>query len=83
MNFSEALEKLKEGKRIKRAIWGGYWFLSDPGDKVEGDVKLSEGQREVFRFKTLIVAKLKDSDEYVPAMPYQADLLAEDWEVVE
>lgn len=30
----------------------------------------------------MIVAKLKDGGGFVPAQPYQADLLAADWEVV-
>lgn len=26
MNFNEALEAMREGKKVKRPHWGGYWF---------------------------------------------------------
>lgn len=26
MNFSEALQAMKNGKKVKRRIWGGYWY---------------------------------------------------------
>lgn len=31
----------------------------------------------------LIIAVLKDSDGIAPAQPYQADILAEDWEIID
>jgi hypothetical protein len=81
MNFSQALEELKEGKKIKRAIWGGYWFFAkNPNcEQIKND-----GYNQYFSFKNgLIVAVLKDGGGCAPAQPYQADLLANDWEVVE
>lgn len=76
MNFSEALEAIKQGKKVKRAIWGGYWFLSTTGKVFVRD------ENELLPFNPMIVACLKDNGGYVPATPYQADLLAEDWEIV-
>lgn len=32
MNFIEVLELLKQGKKIKRAAWGGYWIRN--GDTI-------------------------------------------------
>ena len=26
MNFGEALQAMKNGKKVKRKIWGGYWY---------------------------------------------------------
>ena len=69
MNFGEALEKLKEGKKITREIWGGYWELSS----------LESGHGVSF---DIIVAHLKDGG-IAPAQAYQEDMLAEDWIVVD
>ena len=78
MTFGQALELLKEGKKVKRKDWGGYWFLAK-------DLYLTQDPKVLtLDFKEgLIVACLKDNGGYAPAQPYQADLLAEDWEVVE
>jgi hypothetical protein len=80
-DFGYALNCLKNGKKIKRAHWGGYWFLSkDPVARQ----KLDNGYEESFAFKNgLIVAVLKDNGGCAPAQAYQEDMLAEDWEVVE
>lgn len=70
MNFGQALEALKEGKKVKRSFWGGYW-------KIEAYELYSTNE-----YSEMIIAKLKDDGGYAPAQPYQADLLAEDWEVI-
>lgn len=70
LSFGKALEYLKDGYKIKRSSWGGYWFI---------DEKLI-GKNFVFG-REVIVAKLKDGG-YAPATPYQEDILAEDWEIV-
>jgi hypothetical protein len=74
LTFSEALELLKQGKRVKRAIWGGYWFIPQVTVYVCDVVEEPMSQ--------MIVAAVKDGS-YAPATPYQADLLANDWEEVE
>jgi hypothetical protein len=79
MTFSEALEELKSGKKIKRESWEGYWVI----DSVCSNV--GEEQDDFYTGNYVwnqIIAKLKEGG-YAPAMPYQADLLANDWEVVE
>lgn len=81
MNFGQALEYLKIGKRIKRKDWGGYWFLAETP---ECEQKKPDGYNQYFSFNNgLIVAVLRDNGGCASAAPYQADLLAEDWEVVE
>jgi hypothetical protein len=76
MNFSRALELLKQGKKIKRRHWGGYWFISF--------VQVHEDFSSHINVEAplMIIAKTKDG-RYAPATAYQEDLLADDWEVVE
>jgi hypothetical protein len=77
MTFELALTYLKEGKKIKREHWGGYWFYN----LVE--VLEPVGEEAVKgKFEYMIVAKLADGG-YAPAQAYQEDLLSSDWEVVE
>lgn len=75
MTFSEALEELKKGKKIKRKDWGGYWFYLGFAEN-----KLFIGN--IIDVGDWIIAKLANGG-YAPAQAYQSDLLAEDWEVVE
>lgn len=80
MNFGQAVEALKAGKKVKRKGWGGHWFLAK-----EPLFEQDEGEGYISRFSFnngLIVAVLKDMGGCAPAQPYQADILAEDWEEV-
>ncbi|MGN4667996.1 Thoeris anti-defense Tad2 family protein [Bacillus cereus group sp. MYBK234-1] len=67
LSFGDALNELRAGKKVKRSIWGGYWRILNPF--VQGE--------------DWIIAFLKDNKGYAPAQPYQADMLANDWMVVE
>lgn len=81
MNFGQALEHLKVGRKVKRKDWGGYWFLAE---NPKAEQELEDGYKRSFSFENgLIVAVLKDNGGCAPAQPYQADLLAEDWMWVE
>lgn len=85
LTFSEALYVLKEGRKVTRAIWNGYWFYSPSGIFMDGNVKPtpeSEGLSICFS-GGVIIAVLADGSGYAPAQPYQSDLLAEDWLIVE
>lgn len=64
LGFDKAMEALLDGKKVSRAIWGGYWVIRDT------------------EFGNLIVAELKDGGTAV-ATPYQEDMLAFDWRIVE
>jgi Protein of unknown function (DUF2829) len=88
MNFGQALEALKQGKKVKRKHWGGYWFISQPVIFEGLQVIEKDGQKGIkadsaIGMNPTIIACLKDNGGYVPATAYQEDLLAEDWEVVE
>lgn len=73
MKFGTALLFLEQGQKVKRKDWGGYWFISSAEPYLEA---------EKVHMNPMIVACLKDNGGYAPATPYQADLLATDWEVV-
>lgn len=79
LSFSKALELIKQGKKVKRAGWGGYWFM--PSTDVV--IVFEDKNWKTYNMNKMIVACLKDNGGYVPATPYQEDLLSEDWEVVE
>ena len=79
MNFGEALAALKEGKKVSRSVWGGFWILAR-------NVKIAYakyGDTETQETPQLILAILKDGKGIAPATPYQEDLLAEDWSVID
>lgn len=82
LDFGTALVHLRQGQKIRRAIWKGYWFLASnvhcqcptPGHK---------GYIRGFDFNQLIVATFANNGGCAPAQPYQADILAHDWEVID
>ena len=87
MNFGNAIEALKEGKRVARAGWNGkgmFLFLV-PGSNfiVNREPLLSimgEGAQITYRPHI----DMKDAEgKVVPWLPSQTDMLAEDWQIVE
>lgn len=68
MDFGDAIKAIKNGHRVKREDWGGFWYL--PND---------EPQINDQPMNKMIVAVLKDDGGYAPASPYMADMLADDW----
>ena len=85
LDFGQALAALKEGKRVARAIWGGYWVMCSaqlfPKTQSAASLSLDEPM-EAFKNRNMIVAVLKDKGGYEAAQPYQSDLLATDWKIV-
>lgn len=80
MNFGEALQALKEGSKVTREVWSGYWYISH---NVEFSAGTGNGFQDGGHFKEIILAVLKDGKGTVPAQPYQEDLLAEDWQILD
>lgn len=81
LTFGQAIEYLKHGRKVKRKDWGGYWFIPNEmsfGILMDKETSLYASQS----IDTMILARLKDGG-YAPAQPYQADILSEDWELVE
>lgn len=79
MNFGEALQALKEGKKVTRSIWGGYWYLAK--DVVIMHAERSDGPNGCG-IPSVILAVLKNGGIAI-AQPYQEDLLSDDWQIVE
>ena len=68
MDFGDAIKAIKNGHRVKREDWGGFWYLPNNKPQVN-DQPMNK----------MIVAVLKDNGGYAPASPYMADMLADDW----
>ena len=81
VDFSRALLKLKDGRKVARSGWNGkgMWLImaSEGTFGQEGHVMGVIGDLIPF-----IVMKTAD-DKFVPWLASQTDLLADDWEVVE
>lgn len=87
MNFSDALEDIKDGKRVARAGWNGrgmFLFLV-PGSNFTVNREpllsiLGEGAEVTYRPHI----DMRDAEgKVVPWLASQTDILANDWEVVE
>lgn len=80
MNFGEALELLKSGKKVARKGWNGkgmFLFLVFPTElETKADV-------EIFSAQKSIAMKTTDSSIVVGWTASQTDMLADDWVVVE
>ena len=87
MNFSQALDELKAGKRLARSGWNGrgmFIFLVNGSNFIVNREPLlsimGEGAEVTYRPHI----DMKDAEgKVVPWLASQADLLADDWEVVE
>ncbi len=87
MNFSQALEAIKEGKRVCRTGWNGknMFLFMVPGSKfiVNREPLLSlmgEGTEVIYRPH---IDMVDDVGTVTPWSPSQTDILANDWQLVE
>ena len=97
MNFSEALLELKKGNKVCRSGWNGrgMWIvlmpsLYLPARSTEGDgIKVNERTAKHIGIHSPLdsqpyIAMWTADGEWQPGwLASQADLLAEDWELVE
>lgn len=84
MNFSKALESLKEGKKVARKGWNGkkqYIELATNISYKNVDGKIINTEHEAIGNKA--IAFVGTSGVQIGWLASQADMLAEDWEVVE
>lgn len=74
LNFSQMLDCLKSGVKMRRAGWSGkgMWIYKVWGCSATVDQKCET-------LESFIIMKTAD-DKYVPWLASQTDLLAEDWE---
>ncbi|VVC75963.1 hypothetical protein AQUSIP_12640 [Aquicella siphonis] len=87
MNFSEALNLIKEGKRVSRSGWNGknmFLYLVKGSEFIVNRPPLLGIYPEGTKTKYHAHIDMKTSQGYcVPWVPSQSDLLSEDWEIVE
>lgn len=85
MTFGDALEALKDGERVARKGWNGknmYVFLAHEADFVT-DADLSAFDQLEVEVADMLVMKTAQ-DTFQPGwLASQADMLAEDWYIVE
>lgn len=80
-NFGVALEKLKEGKKCRRAGWNGKGIFIEL-QVPDAHSKMSHPY--VYIDTTGLQTNNPDAPkDIVPWAPSQTDMLAEDWECVE
>lgn len=85
MTFGDALDAMKDGKRVARHGWNGklmYIFLAYEPDFVT-DADISEFDQMDVEVGDMLVMKTAQ-DTFQPGwLASQADMLAEDWYIVE
>lgn len=79
MNFSDALNKLKDGIRIQRSGWNGKGMWIAIVDGTEWNVSVyNQMKHTLLPFIMMFTANC----ELVPWLASQTDILADDWDVV-
>lgn len=86
MNFSAALEEIKDGKRVRRRGWNGkgmFIFLVNGSNFVVNREPLlsilGEGTEVTYRPHI----DMRDAEgKIVPWLASQTDILADDWEII-
>lgn len=86
MNFSQALEALKQGKQVSREGWNGkgmYVFIigTDLSQNGIGGWTYTNGVNDNYPLLPFIAMKTAD-EKVVPWLASQTDILASDWGIV-
>ena len=84
MNFGQAIEGLKEKRRVTRLGWNGksMWLILVPADSWHTSVGPTMGPSTVVNAHRLPWIGIKTADGgLVPWIASQTDMLAEDWEI--
>ena len=84
MNFGLALEELKKGNKVKRSGWNGKTQYIELAERVsyinsKGEL-INEGHLNIGN---KVIAFIGTSGVQLGWLASQADMLAEDWEIVE
>ncbi|WP_134682564.1 DUF2829 domain-containing protein [Brevibacillus migulae] len=90
MNFGQALEALKDGKKVARSGWNGkgMWIVLMPALYLEAGMVNGRTRKHIGEDKPLdsqpYIAMWTATGQWQPGwLASQADMLAEDWQVVE
>jgi hypothetical protein len=83
ISFGAALHGLKDGKKLARAGWNGkgMWLQLYKPAEDEGVVAIINGEGKWLPLAPHILMKTA-TDEFVPWLASQTDILAEDWKVL-
>ena len=76
LNFGQALELLKQGKKVARAGWNGKGMWLVLVTSWSGNVRPDAEQFQLLNFISMRTAQA----DIVPWLASQTDMLAEDWE---
>lgn len=87
MDFGEALEALKSQRRVAREGWNGMWLVMMPPQDLpsyntQGTAKLI-GEDAPLRINSYIVMFTADKNWQPCWLASQADMLAEDWIIID
>lgn len=90
MNFGKAIEALKEGKKVARAGWNGkgMWVALMPALYLDKDIINGRTKKHIGEGKDLdsqpYIVMWTATQQWQPGwLASQADIIAEDWQVVE
>ena len=87
MNFGLAIEAVKKGKKIARAGWNGkgmYVFLADDVEfHTDADISEFEGAFDGVYVADMLVLRTAQGNMQPGWLASQADMLADDWRIVE
>lgn len=84
MDFSDALKELKKGKKICRTGWNGkkqYIILADHVSYRKPDNTIQNANHETMGNQVIVF--VGTIGEQVGWLASQADLLSNDWEVID
>jgi hypothetical protein len=85
MNFGEALQALKDGKKVERSGWNGKGMFLYYVPAAEY-VSVTEIAKQTFGSTVpygAYIAMKTAQNNVVPWLASQTDMLAEDWQIVE
>lgn len=91
LTFGQAIEALKQGKKVARAGWNGkgMWIkLGNYGEAITGEGNgnlgiVDFGKDGLWALQPSICMKTADGKMLVGWLDSQTDMLAEDWQIVE
>lgn len=84
MDFGDAIKLLKQGKRVKREGWNGknqYIELATKISYINANKEIINAEHEAIGNKA--IAFVGTSGVQLGWLASQADMLAEDWNIVE
>lgn len=84
INFGEALAALKDGKRVGRSGWNGkgMFLFRIAGNAEPSAWTYTDGKQDNYPNLPFIAMKTA-TDEVVPWLASQTDILAEDWNILD